>query len=208
MQLVKITELARRSGVSVATLKHYLREGLIAPARRSGRTMSWYDPTLATRIRAIKELQKRQFLPLQVIREALDKDAEATDDVTAADAIAKVLARHGGKRSRSRDDLIARGLAAAELDALATMGLASPSSDQRYRGDDLALVTTLSAARRAGITTPPELLAHYLAAVRALVEIEHEVLRASRRAKPGDAARLAERVLVLVHRKLFGLERR
>src|SRR5690242_10930130 len=151
MQLVKIAELARRSGVSIATLKHYLREGLIAPARRSGRTMSWYDPTLATRIRAIKELQKRQFLPLHVIREALEKDIEAPDDVAAADAIAKVLARHGGRRSRNRDDLIPRGLTATELDALATAGLAIPSSDQRYRGDDLALVATLAAAKRAGI---------------------------------------------------------
>ena len=67
MELVRIGELAKRSGVPIATLKHYLREGLIAPARKSGRTMSWYDPALATKVRAIKELQQRQFLPLYVI---------------------------------------------------------------------------------------------------------------------------------------------
>ena len=216
MQLVKIAELARRSGVSIATLKHYLREGLIAPARRSGRTMSWYDPALATRIRAIKELQKRQFLPLEVIREALDKDTEAPDDLAAADAIAKVLARHGGKRSRSRDDLLARGNASAlELDALAAAGLAVPGPDQRYRGDDLALLATLGGARRAGITAemlPFEILDEYLTALRALVAIELRMFREGviRRAKPGDVARLttaatrlSERLVVLVRRKLL-----
>ena len=53
MELIRIGELARRSGVSVPTLKHYLREGLIAPVRKSGRTMAWYDPELAGKVKAI-----------------------------------------------------------------------------------------------------------------------------------------------------------
>jgi DNA-binding transcriptional MerR regulator len=216
VNLVRIGELAKRSGVPIPTIKHYLREGLIAPARKSGRTMSWYDPSLIGKLRAIKELQRRQFLPLDVIRETIERDTEAPDELTAADAIARVLARHGGKRSRSREEILARGNSARELDLLAAAGLAVPTgADHRYRGDDLALLSTLGAARRAGITPemlPFEILAPYLAAMRALVAVELRMFREGviARAKPGEVARLtvaatklSERLVVLIRRKLL-----
>ncbi len=215
MELVRIGELSRRSGVSIATLKHYLREGLIAPVRKSGRTMSWYDASLAVRIKTIKELQKRQFLPLDVIKETIDRAAEAPDDLAAADAIAKVLARHGGRRSRSREELLARGVSARELDVLAAAGLAVPSgTDQRYRGDDLAVLVTLGAARKAGLSAellPFDIINDYLAAIRALVAVELRLFREGVvRRTPNDvgrlttaATKLSERLVVLVRRKLL-----
>lgn len=216
MTLVRIGELAKRSGVPIPTIKHYLREGLIAPSRKSGRTMSWYDPALIRKLKAIKELQRRQFLPLDVIRETIDREAEAPDELAAADAIARVLARHGGKRSRTREEVLARGTPERELDLLATAGLAVPSGpDQRYRGDDLALLSTLGAARRAGLTPemlPFEILGAYLAAIRALVAVELRMFREGvvARAKPGEVARLttaatqlSERLVILLRRKML-----
>lgn len=217
MQLIRIAELSRRAGVPIATIKHYLREGLIEPTRKSGKTMSWYDPTLATRIRAIKELQQRQFLPLHLIGEALDRNRDAPDDLAAAEAIAKVLARHGAARSRTRAEILERGGATPrELDLLAAAGLAVPSGpDQRYVGDDLALLSTLGAARKAGITIdmlPFAILDRYLASLRQLVQVELEMFRAGvvRKAARGDLARLStaatelsERLVVLVRRKLL-----
>lgn len=215
VELVRIGELARRSGVSIATLKHYLREGLIAPARKSGRTMSWYDPALANKIKTIRELQKRQFLPLEVIKDTIERDAEAPDDLAAADAIARVLARHGGKRSRTREELVARGVSAKELDLLAATGLAVPSgTDQRYRGDDLALLITLGAARKAGLSAellPFDIINDYLAAIRALVAVELRLFREGVvRRSPTDvgrlttaATKLSERLVVLIRRKLL-----
>lgn len=216
MELLKIGELARRAGVPIATVKHYIREGLIAPARKSGRTMSWYDPALAAKIRTIKELQQRQFLPLDLIAEAINRDAAASDDLAAVDAIAKVLAKRGRQRSRTRAEILARGASARELDILAAAGLAVPHGpDQRYTGDDLALLSTLGAARQAGITAemlPFAILDKYLAALRKLAEVELEMFRdgVMRRAAPKDVARLttaatklSERLVVLVRRKLL-----
>jgi DNA-binding transcriptional MerR regulator len=216
VELIKIGELSRRSGVPVATIKHYLREGLIAPARKSGRTMSWYDPALVDRLRAIKDLQHEQFLPLDVIRKSIDRDAEAPDDLAAADAIAKVLSRHVGTRARSRDEVLARGGNHRELAWLQAMGLAVPSGpDDKYRGDDLALLSTLAAARRAGISAdmlPFAILDRYLAALRALVAVELEMFRDGvlPRATPDQVAplttaatRLSERLVVLLRRKLL-----
>ena len=104
--LLKIAELAERSGVSIATLKHYLREGLIAPAKKTGRTMSWYDAPTIARVRTIKELQQRQFLPLDLIKRTLASDT-APDELAAASAIAGVLAKHRGTRALTRAEQIA-----------------------------------------------------------------------------------------------------
>ncbi|HEU0035219.1 MAG TPA: MerR family transcriptional regulator [Kofleriaceae bacterium] len=216
MQLIKIGELARRSGMPVPTLKHYVREGLISATRKTGKTMSWYDPALVDRLRAIKELQDRQFLPLDVIRESLDRGAAAPDDLAAAEAIAKVLQRHGGGKSRTRAEVLARGGNPRELDWLARMGLAVPSGPElRYAGDDLALLSTLAAARHAGLAAemlPFSILDRYLSALRALVAAELEMFRAGvfPRARAGEverlttvATQLSERLVVLLRRKLL-----
>lgn len=216
MELLRIGELAKRAGVPVATIKFYLREGLIAPTRKTGQTMSWYDAALVERLQAIKELQQRQFLPLDVIRETLEKGERSTDDLAAADAIAKVLSRRGGEKKRTRAEIIKSGGATdKELQILAAMGLAVPDEDGSYRGDDLALLATLGAARKAGITAdmlPLSIMNEYLAAMRALVAVELKLFRdgvikrapASKvRALTTNATELSERLVVLIRRKLL-----
>jgi DNA-binding transcriptional MerR regulator len=214
MELVRIGELARRSGVPMATLKFYLREGLIAPARKSGRTMSWYDPALVDRLRAIKALQAEQFLPLDVIRQTLEGERGAPDDLAAAEAIAKVLARHSGKRSRTRAEVLAGGATETELAWLAAAKLAVPGTDDRYRGDDLALLSTLGAARKAGLAAemlPFDILRDYVAALNNLVAVELRLFRAGVLGRAGvDTTRLttaatllSERLVVLLRRKLL-----
>jgi len=211
--LLKIAELAERSGVSIATLKHYLREGLIEPTKKTGRTMSWYHPRTVARVKTIKELQQRQFLPLDLIKRTLDSPP---DELTAATAIAGVLAKHRGTRSLTRAELVERGVEARELDWLAGARLAVPTGpEQDYSGDDLALLQTLGAARKAGISPamlPFEILRDYLAALQRLVEVELQMFRAGvltradRHAVPGlttAATELSERLVVLLRRKLL-----
>jgi DNA-binding transcriptional MerR regulator len=215
VEYLRIGELARRSGVPIPTLKFYLREGLIAPAHKTGRTMAWYHPSVVARIRSIRELQERQFLPLDVIRETIDRGAAAPDDHAMAEAIAEVLIRRGGKRSRTRDEVLAGGAKPAELEWLRRAGLAVPGEDGRYRGDDLALLATLGAARRSGLAAdmlPFEILGDYIVALNKLVEIELRLYRGGviGKAKPAEvakltkvAAELSERLVVLLRRKLL-----
>jgi len=213
--LLKIAELAERSGVSIATLKHYLREGLIAPAKKTGRTMSWYDTPTIARVRTIKELQQRQFLPLDLIKRTLASDT-APDELAAASAIASVLAKHRGTHSLTRAELLERGVEARELDWLAGSRLAVPTGpEQTYTGDDLALLQTLGAARKAGISPamlPFEILRDYLAALKRLVEVELQMFRAGVLSRAGHAqvpglttaaTELSERLVVLLRRKLL-----
>lgn len=215
VEYLRIGELARRSGVPIATLKFYLREGLITPAHKSGRTMAWYHPSVVERIKSIRELQERQFLPLDIIRETIERGDAAADDHAMADAIADVLIRRGGKRSRTREEVLAHGAKPAELEWLQRAGLAVPDADGCYRGDDLALLSTLGAARKSGLGAemlPFEIIGDYIGALNRLVEVELRVYRAGviGRAKPSEVAKLtkvatelSERLVVLLRRKLL-----
>jgi DNA-binding transcriptional MerR regulator len=73
-ELLKISELAERSGVPVATVRHYLREGLLPEPVKTSRNMAYYPPEFIQRIRLIKQLQEDRFMPLRVIRDLLERD--------------------------------------------------------------------------------------------------------------------------------------
>ena len=53
----------------MATVRHYLREGLLPEPVKTSRNMAYYPPEFADRIRLIKQLQEDRFMPLRVIRE-------------------------------------------------------------------------------------------------------------------------------------------
>ena len=77
--LLKMSELAERSGVSAGTIRYYLREGLLGDGGdivRTSRNMAYYPPAYVERIALIKRLQEERFMPLRVIRGALREDPE------------------------------------------------------------------------------------------------------------------------------------
>ena len=77
--MLKMSELAERSGVSAGTIKHYLREGLLDgedAVVRTSRNMAWYAPELVERVKLIKRLQEERFMPLKLIRRVVESDPE------------------------------------------------------------------------------------------------------------------------------------
>jgi DNA-binding transcriptional MerR regulator len=73
-ELLKISELAERADVPVATVRHYLREGLLPEPVKTSRNMAYYPPQFVERIRLIKQLQEERFMPLRVIRALLERE--------------------------------------------------------------------------------------------------------------------------------------
>ena len=66
-KLLRMRELAERSGVSAGTIKHYLREGLLGNGDevvRTSRNMAYYPPAFVERISLIKRLQEERYMPL------------------------------------------------------------------------------------------------------------------------------------------------
>lgn len=68
----RIDDLAQRSGVSVDTIRFYLRESLLPPAAREGR-VTLFGPEHLLRLQQIRDLQARHF-SLAAIRRLVDTD--------------------------------------------------------------------------------------------------------------------------------------
>jgi len=132
--LLKMSELAERSGVSTGTIKHYLREGLLGDGDeivRTSRNMAYYPPEYVDRIRLIKRLQEERFMPLRHIRDVLDV-AAARDN---GDLVSRAQAaeRHG--------------VPANVLERLEQLDVLSPGG---YDGDDLRIVEAIARFRAGG----------------------------------------------------------
>jgi DNA-binding transcriptional MerR regulator len=152
--LLKVSELAERSGVSAGTIKHYVREGLIGEDEgivRTSRNMAWYPPELVDRIRLIKRLQEERFMPLRAIRDLLAEDPERAARLVELED--RILER----ALNARED---RRVSAAEvrrrydvprnvLDRLAELGVLTPTS-RGYDGDDVAIIEAIGRFRAGG----------------------------------------------------------
>lgn len=69
---MKISELSHVSGLPVATLKYYLREGLLPPGRTTAPNQASYDDSHVTRLRLIRTLVEVGHLPLGRVADVLD----------------------------------------------------------------------------------------------------------------------------------------
>ncbi len=67
-----MAELASRSGVSVPTIKYYLREGLLPSGEATGATRSAYDESHVRRLRLIRALTDVAGLRLETVKQVLD----------------------------------------------------------------------------------------------------------------------------------------
>ncbi len=214
--LVKISTLARLAGVPTATVKHYMREGLLPePGLRTSRNMAYYDPALADRIRSIKQLQQKRFLPLKVIRAILEPAPSAAirsdlDEVQRrrlGGLVPLLRARYdqpepppdaAGPRRLSRSQVLERlDLSAADLDELAAMELIAVEPGEAepvYSGSSLQLLRIIDETRRLGLGPlfPIAVLKPYAAGLREFVRLELELFRQQiLEHPPGDAAELS-----------------
>ena len=218
-QLIKMSELARRSGVPGPTIKHYIREGLLpGPDVRTSRNMAYYDARLAARIRVIKELQAERFLPLRVIGELLEP---APSEHVRADRDAaprKTADERTATQRRKRSEVIKTfGLTKAELDSLERAGileLKGEGDTAGYSGIDIKLLDILADVRRLGLgdVFPISIAEPYMSAVKKLFELEIDIFRSRALSSnlPGplpdvakQAVELGERLIVNLRAKIL-----
>lgn len=77
---MRISELAAAAGVSVPTVKFYLREGLLPPGVVVTRTTAEYDESHLSRIRTIRALSEAADLDLATIRRVIAVMDRPPDD--------------------------------------------------------------------------------------------------------------------------------
>ena len=134
--LLKMSELAERSGVSAGTIKHYLREGLLGQGDdvvRTSRNMAYYPPDYVDRIRTIKRLQGERYMPLRAIKDALESAAADRDDERVAVAEAR-------RRFEIPENVLER---------LKDIGVLTPTT-KGYDADDVKIIEAISRFRAGG----------------------------------------------------------
>jgi len=180
---LKISELAEAASVPVATVRHYLREGLLPEGRKTSRNMAYYPPELVERIRLIKLLQEERFMPLRVIRELLEREGGDTgrvrEQLAAADrglevALARERERHPAAEVSERYEVPPEA-----LDRLAEIGVLSPAAEG-YSPSDVRIVEAISRFRAGGYDERIGFTVHdaarFLEPLNALVRREVELL--------------------------------
>ncbi|MEU5144933.1 MerR family transcriptional regulator [Streptomyces sp. NPDC021139] len=68
---MRLAELSDRSGVSTATIKYYLREGLLPPGRQINATTAEYDGAHLRKLRLVRALIQVGKVPVATAREVL-----------------------------------------------------------------------------------------------------------------------------------------
>jgi DNA-binding transcriptional MerR regulator len=135
--LLKMSELASRSGVSAGTIKHYLREGLLGEGDdivRTSRNMAYYPPEYVERIKLIKHLQEDRFMPLRVIRDQI---------------VERAVEAHGGERISAAEVRRRYDIPGNVLDRLAELGVLTPTA-RGYDADDVKIIEAISRFRAGG----------------------------------------------------------
>jgi DNA-binding transcriptional MerR regulator len=152
--MLKMSELAERSGVSAGTIKHYLREGLLGnggEVKRTSRNMAYYPEDYVERVRLIKRLQEERFMPLRVIRDVITEDLDrASRLIELEDRILDlaIKARETGRVSRAKVRS-AYDVPQNVLDRLEKLEVLTPNA-RGYDTDDVAIIEAISRFRAGG----------------------------------------------------------
>jgi DNA-binding transcriptional MerR regulator len=152
--LLKMSELAERSGVSAGTIRYYLREGLLGAGEdivRTSRNMAYYPPQYVERIELIKRLQEKRFMPLRLIKGAREEPGRVHALIELEDRIleralasAEDTRRVSAKAVRERYE-IPRNV----LERLAEIGVLTPNR-AGYDQDDVKIIEAIASFRAGG----------------------------------------------------------
>ncbi|MFC7220935.1 MerR family transcriptional regulator [Streptomyces polyrhachis] len=200
---MRLGELSERSGVSTATVKYYLREGLLPPGRRVSATQAEYDEEHLRRLRLVRALIQVGRVPVATAREVLAAvDDDSLDPTTRLGAAVWTLP-HGPEPDGGAPETPP---ARREVDALlgrlgwsfaVAMGELSPA----YR----MLVGAVAGLVRLGYPHDVEHLLPYARAAGQLAGPEVDMVAS--RATPGEQVEAAVALTVLFEPVLLALRR-
>src|SRR5271157_2589233 len=103
--LMRIKDLEERSGVPRTTIHFYLRQGLLQPPSKTGRTMAYYDERHLKRLQDIQKIKGDIRMPLLLLKEkiaALDQEGHEgwIKGVTRMQEVAITTKAKDAKRQR------------------------------------------------------------------------------------------------------------
>lgn len=196
---MRISELSRRSGVSVPTIKYYLREGLLPKGEAVSATRARYSRLHLQRLKLIRALAEIGEVPLTGIRHVLA--AIDNEDVGLHELLGTALYRIQPAAPGPRDDpewVAARERASELIEELGWRVLPDAPSLER-------LTQTIATVSRLGWRVSTETLRGYAAAAH--LAASQDVSRIDTGAPRAEVVEHAVVMTILLEQALLALHR-
>jgi DNA-binding transcriptional MerR regulator len=160
--LLRMRELAEAAGVPAATIKHYLREGLLPEPIKTAPNMAYYPREFVDRVKLIKQLQEERFLPLKVIKEILEQSQDDADGPGRLRALIdledrvleRVMSGRDDQRMTARQVSDSYGLPAEVLERLEQLEILTPRTSKKgsksYEPEDVQIIEAIGRMRSSG----------------------------------------------------------
>lgn len=143
---VKISEIAKKSGVPLSSIRYYVREGLLPPPEKVNKKMAYYDEGCIDRLKVIQHLQEKRFFPLVLIKNILRRMDEGFSLQEAERLEDEVFRSQNGvaKGFIDREMLLAQtGLTNKQLKEAESLGILIPCVNEDgktlYDNDDVRI---------------------------------------------------------------------
>src|SRR5438552_17614413 len=143
---MRIDDLSQRASVPTRTIRYYTQQALLPSPKLRGR-VGYYDENHLERLRLIKELQEKRYLPLAVIRSIVrhfESGADLETMLAPLDMVFQPRWDASEPRELTRAELAKEaGVDNTVLDAADEMGFLFPSGrgrDRRYTADDVHIL--------------------------------------------------------------------
>ncbi|MFE6174512.1 MerR family transcriptional regulator [Streptomyces sp. NPDC056464] len=185
---MRISELSRRSGVANATIKYYLREGLLPPGRATAATQAEYDDTHLRRLRLIRALIGVRGLSVAAAKQVLDAVSEDQADTHQVLGLVVGIPTGNGTPEPARPDDGAEEHG-SEADALLT---AMGWEVSEYNPSRHVIDETLQALRSLGLEHDWHFLLPYAELARRTARLDLDELESLK-----DPLEMAERAVLL-----------
>ena len=162
-QMFKMAELVKRTGLKKETIHFYINNDLLPKPRKTERNVAYYDDSYVERIKLIKELQQKYFLPLKVVKQIV---SQASARISTAEIDLLKLGMSGllqlqelrrTHEPQNIDELSARtGLPKEEILEMENYEMISSVQGQDgrrvYQEDDIKVVEAFAGIRKGGLT--------------------------------------------------------
>jgi DNA-binding transcriptional MerR regulator len=168
-----VSELATRADVPVATVKYYLRAGLLPPGHVTGPRRAEYDETHVRRLRILRLLREVGGAPvsaLQTIVDAADDDSLPMHEVLCliSDALSPPLALAASDRTAAR-------MVDTAIADVGWSGVRPDAADRLRLAELLQLVTDQEL-----LTITPEIVAYYVHLADGLCRTEVDLINTNK----------------------------
>ncbi|MFG2791833.1 MerR family transcriptional regulator [Streptomyces sp. NPDC048419] len=186
---MRISELSRRSGVANATIKYYLREGLLPPGRATAATQAEYDDTHLRRLRLIRALIGVRGLSVAAAKQLLDTVSQYQADTHQVLGLVLGIPTGGATSKAPQDAEGEGGEHGSEADALLTALDWEVSEYNPARG---VIDETLETLRSLGLDHDWRFLLPYAELARRTARLDLDELESLK-----DPLEMAERAVLL-----------